>query len=289
MKEIISQFDNHQPLDEKHPQFTTDEDLQLWELAFEYPPLYEALEDMFIEASKNPNPETLKETISAYRKVEEKHFKTIKFEQILNDRFGSNVESILGLLKATHGSTFTPKRVPLGLDFISDDRQLELIVLNIIAGAVIAYHIPEVYKEDGKNAGALQQQRPSEKVIKLSHKLYKAIRDERLWVGDFKHSLWELSHGEPLETQLLRSEKPKNKLECLVKEITLLSERHLTMRTKGKGRFPTLAIIEITKIVQHFPEPEVRTVSPIQKKYAKKDNEEPLATKWNHFFVPPDL
>jgi hypothetical protein len=283
LKEIISQFDNHQPLDEKHPQFTPDEDLQLWELAFEYPPLYEALEEMFIESSRNPNPETLKETISAYRKVEEKHFKTIKFEQILNDRFGSNVESILWLLKTTHGSTFTPKRVPLGLDFITDERQLELIVLNIIAGALIAYHIPEVYKEDGKNTGALKQLYPSEKVTNLAKKLNEAIRDERLWVGDFKHSLWDLSHGEPLETQLLRSNKPKNKLECLVKEVTLLSERHLTMRTKGKGRFPSLAIIAITKIVQHFPEPDRRTVSPIQKKYAKKDNEEPLATKWINY------
>ena len=169
MKEIISYFDNHQPLDEKHPQFTADEDLQLWELAFEYPPLYEAVEGLLIEASKNPNPETLKETISVYRKVEEKHFKTIKFEQILNDRFGSNVESILWLLKTTHGSTFTPKRVPLGLDFITDDRQLELIILNIIAGAIIAYQTPEVYKEDGKNAGALKQLYPSEKVIKLSN------------------------------------------------------------------------------------------------------------------------
>ena len=112
---------------------------------------------------------------------------------------------------------------------------------------------------------------------------FEAIRDERLWVGDLKHSLWDLSHGEPLETQLLRSNKPKNKLECLVKEVTLLSERHLTMRTKGKGRFPSLAIIAITKIVQHFPEPDRRTVSPIQKKYAKKDNEEPLATKWINY------
>ncbi len=289
MKEIISYFDNHQPLDEKHPQFTADEDLQLWELAFEYPPLYEAVEGLLIEASKNPNPETLKETISVYRKVEEKHFKTIKFEQILNDRFGPCVKYILSLLNETHGSTFTPKRVPLGLDFITDDRQLELIILNIIAGAIIAYQTPEVYKEDGKNAGALKQLYPSEKVIKLSKKLYKAIRDERLWVGDFKHSLWDLSHGAPLETQLLKSEKPKNKLECLVKEITLLSERHLTMRTKGKGRFPTLAIIEISTIVQHFPKPDARTVSPIQKKYAKKDSEEPLASKWNHFFVSPDL
>ena len=280
MKEILSQFDNHQPLDEKHPQFTADEDLQLWELAFEYPPLYEAVEDLLIEASNNPNPETLKETISVYRKVEQKHFKTIKFEQILNDRFGPNVDRILRLLKSTHGSTFTPKRVPLGLD---------LIVLNIIAGALIAYHIPEVYKEDGKNAGALKQLYPSEKVIKLSQKLYKAIRDDRLWVGDFKHSLWDLSQGEPLETQLLRSEKPQIKLECLIKEITLLSERHLTMRTKGKGRFPTLAVIEISKIVQHFPKPDVRTVSPIQKKYAKKYKEEPLVTKWTRFFVSPDL
>ena len=45
----------------------------------------------------------------------------------------------------------------------------------------------------------------------------------------------------------------------------------------------SLAIIAITKIVQHFPEPDRRTVSPIQKKYAKKDNEEPLATKWINY------
>ena len=274
---------------ETHSQYTLAEDCQLWELAFEYPPLYEALEGLFIQASGTSDPDTLNGIIYAYQKTEEETFKKIAFERILNDRFGHCVKYILSLLKETHGSTFTPKRVPLGLDFITDDRQLELIVLNIIAGAIISYHIPEVYKEDGKNAGALKQLYPSEKVIKLSQKLYKAIRDERLWVGDFKHSLWDLSHGEPLETQLLRSEKPKNKLECLVKEITLLSERHLTMRTKGKGRFPTLAIIAITRIVQHFPEPDVRTVSPIQKKYAKKDSEEPLAKKWNHFFVSPDL
>ena len=274
---------------ETYPQETSVEDRQLWQLAFEYPPLYEALEDLFVQASVTSDQDTLNGIIHAYQKTEEETFKKIAFESVLNDRFGHSLKYILSLLNKTHGSTFTPKRVPLGLDFITDDRQLELIVLNIIAGAIIAYHIPEVYKEDGKNAGVLKQLYPSEKVIKLSQKLYKAIRDERLWVGDFKHSLWDLSHGEPLETQLLRSEKPKNKLECLVKEITFLSERHLTMRTKGKGRFPTLAIIAITRIVQHFPEPDVRTVSPIQKKYAKKDSEEPLAKKWNHFFVSPDL
>jgi hypothetical protein len=289
LKETISYFDNHQPLDERHPQFKADEGLQLWELAIEYPPLYEAVEGLFIEASDMSASETLKEIIHAYQKTEEETFKKIAFERILNDRFGHNVKEILRLLNETHGSTFTPKRVPLGLDFISDERQLELIVLNIIAGALIAYHIPEVYEEDGKNAGALKQLHPSEKVIKLSQKLYKAIRDDRLWVGDFKHSLWDLSQGEPLETQLQSSEKPKIKLEYLVKEITLLSERHLTMRTKGKGRFPTLAVIEISKIVQHFPEPDVRTVSPIQKKYAKKYKEEPLAKKWMRFFVSPDL
>lgn len=274
---------------ETHSQHTSTEDSPLWELAFEYPPLYEALEGLFIEASEISAPETLKGIINAYQKTEEETFKNIAFETTLNDRFGHNLKEILRLLNETHGSTFTPKRVPLGLDFITDERQLELIVLNIIAGALIAYHIPEVYKEDGKNSGALKQLHPSEKVIKLSQKLYKAIRDDRLWVGDFKHSLWDLSQGVPLETQLLRSEKPKTRLECLVKEITLLSERHLTMRTKGKGRFPTLAVIEISKIVQHFPKPDVRTVSPIQKKYAKKYKEEPLATKWNHFFVSPDL
>ena len=274
---------------ETHSQHTSTEDSALWELAFEYPPLYEALEGLFIEASEISAPETLKGIIHAYQKTEEETFKNIAFETTLNDRFGHNVKEILRLLNETHGSTFTPKRVPLGLDFITDERQLELIVLNIIAGALIAYHIPEVYKEDGKNAGALKQLYPSEKVIKLSQKLYKAIRDDRLWVGDFKHSLWDLSQGEPLETQLLRSEKPQTKLECLIKEITLLSERHLTMRTKGKGRFPTLAVIEISKIVQHFPKPDVRTVSPIQKKYAKKYKEEPLVTKWTRFFVSPDL
>ena len=284
MKEIISQFDNHQPLDEKHPQFTPDEDLQLLELAFEYPPLYEALEEMFIESSRNPNPETLKETISAYRKVEEKHFNTIKFEQILNDRFGSNVESILWLLKTTHGSTFTPKRVPLGLDFISDDRQLELIVLNIIAGAVIAYDIPDVYKKDGEAAGALKQIYPNQEVKKLAEKLCKAIRKQPLWVGDLTLGLYDLAHGEPVETQLESSDKPQDKLERLVKEITLLSERHLIMRTKGAGRFPSQAIIQILRIVGHFPTPDVRTISPIQKKYAKKDDEEPLATKWDNYF-----
>ena len=278
-------MDEHKP----HSQHTSAEDCQLWELAFEYPPLYEALEDILADASDMSAPETLKGIIKAYQKTEEETFKKIAFERILNDRFGHNVKEILRLLNEIHGSTFTPKRVSLDLDFITNERQLELIVLNIIAGALIAYHIPEVYKEDGKNAGALKQHYPSEKVIKLSHKLYKAIRDDRLWVGDFKHPLWDLSQGEPLETHLLRSEKPKTKLECLVKEITLLSERHLTMRTKGKGRFPTLAIIEITKIVQHFPEPEVRTISPIQQKYAKKNNEEPLITKWKNFFVPPNL
>jgi hypothetical protein len=278
-------MDEHKP----HSQHTSAEDCQLWELAFEYPPLYEALEDLLADASDMSAPETLKEIINAYQTTEEETFKKIAFERILNERFGHNVKEILRLLNETHGSTFTPKRVPLGLDFITDERQLELIVLNIIAGALIAYHIPEVYKEDGKNAGALKQLYPSEKVIKLSQKLYKAIRDDRLWVGDFKHSLWDLSQGEPLETQLLRSEKPQIKLECLIKEITLLSERHLTMRTKGKGRFPTLAVIEISKIVQHFPKPDVRTVSPIQKKYAKKYKEEPLVTKWTRFFVSPDL
>ena len=273
---------------EKNPQPTLAEECHLWELAIEYPPLYEVLEGLLIDTSDTSAPESLNGIIHSYQKLEEESFKQIAFERILNDRFGDNVKRILGILNKTHGSTFTPKRVPTGLDFISDERQLQLIVLNIIAGAIITYNMPEAYKEDGENSGALKQRYPSEKVVKLSKQLYKAIRDERLWVGDFQHSLWDLSHGQPLETQLLSSDKPKDKLERLVKEITLLSERYLTMRTKGKGRFPTLAIIEITRIVQHFPEPEVRTISPIQKKYAKQ-NEEPLATKWKHFFVSPDL
>ena len=264
------------------------EDCFLWELAPEFPPLYDELEDLFSDSLDASTPEALVQTNLKYQKIEQ-DFVEIAFERILKRRFDENFKEILRLLNETHGSTFTPKRIQLGSHFISDERHLELIILNIIAGALIVYEIPEIYKKAGKNADALYQQHPSERVQKLSKKLYQAIREEMLWVGDFKHSLWELSHGEALETQLLSSEKSKDKLDRLVKEVTLSSDRYLNMRTKGKGRFPTLAIIEITKIVQHLPVPEVRTISPIQGKYTKKYNEIPLATQIEEFPVPPDL
>ncbi|MDB2534013.1 hypothetical protein N9X41_04810 [Porticoccaceae bacterium] len=119
-------MDEHNP----HSQHTLAEDCQLWELAFEYPPLYDALEDLLADASDMSAPETLKGIIKAYQKTEEETFKKIAFERVLNERFGHNVKEILRLLNETHGSTFTPRRVPLGLDFITDERQLELIVLN---------------------------------------------------------------------------------------------------------------------------------------------------------------
>ncbi|MDA7571261.1 hypothetical protein N9W15_05945 [Porticoccaceae bacterium] len=256
------------------------EDWKLWELAFEYPPLYEAIESVWLQSPEFTDQDILNSVNIAYQKAEEA-FEKIAFERILKERFGDNFDEIMRLLTGTHGSTFTPKRVSLGREFISDERQLELIVLNIVAGAIVAYDYPEIHTREGEKSGALIQKYPSDKVINLSRKLYKAIQEERLWTGDFKNSLWELSDGQPLETQLLALQKPKAKLERLVKEITLLSERYLTMRTKGQGRFPTSAIIEITKIVQHFPPPDKRTISPIQKKYAKKNKEDPLATKWS--------
>ena len=264
------------------------EDCCLWELAPEFPPLYDKLESLFSESSEVSTSQTSMQKTSEYQKLEE-DFKKIAFERILKQRFNDNFKEILRLLNETHGSTFTPKLTPLGSHFISDERYLELIILNIIAGAVVVYDTPENYKEDGKDADALYQQYPSERVQNLSKKLDQAIREEMLWVGDFSHSLWQLSHGEALETQLLSSEKAKDKLERLIKEVTLLSDRYLNMRTKGKGRFSALAIIEITKIVQHLPTPDVRTISPIQRRYSKKNNETPLAAKIEDFLVSPVL
>ena len=63
-------MDEHKP----HSQHTSAEDCQLWELAFEYPPLYEALEDLLADASDMSAPETLKEIINAYQKTEEDSF-----------------------------------------------------------------------------------------------------------------------------------------------------------------------------------------------------------------------
>ena len=145
-----------------HSKYSPAEDCQLWELAIEYPPLYEALEGFLVETINTTDPKTLKGIINAFQKTEKETFKKIAFERILNDRYGDNVKEILRLLNETHGSTFTPRRVPLGLNFITDERQLELVVLNIIAGAIIAYHIPEIYKDDGMNAGALKQLYPRE-------------------------------------------------------------------------------------------------------------------------------
>jgi hypothetical protein len=279
---------NKSDSDKRNPQWQRAEDCFLWELAPEFPPLYDKLESLFSESSEVSTSQTSMQKTSEYQKLEE-DFKKIAFERILKQRFNDNFKEILRLLNETHGSTFTPKLTPLGSHFISDERYLELIILNIIAGAVVVYDTPENYKEDGKDADALYQQYPSERVQNLSKKLDQAIREEMLWVGDFSHSLWQLSHGEALETQLLSSEKAKDKLERLIKEVTLLSDRYLNMRTKGKGRFPTLAITEITKIVEHFPVPDARTISPIQRKYSKKDNETPLAAKIGDFLVSPDL
>jgi len=254
------------------------EGLDLWGVAFEYISLYEAMECVWLQSPKFHSSDASSTNI---RQKVEKGFSDIAFERILKQHFGDSFKIILTLLTQTHGSTYIPKRISLGRDFISDERQLELIALNIVAGAIVAYQYPEIYFSEGKKAGALIQQSPSDKVTRLSKKLFEAIQEEKLLAGGLSDGLKKLALGQPIETQLCSEDKPKAKLERLIKEVTLMSEYYLTMRTKGHGRFPTAAIIEITKIVQHFPIPSTRTISPIQKKYAKKSQEEPLATKWS--------
>ena len=73
----------------------------LWELAFEYPPLYEAIESAWLQSPEFTDQDILNSVNIAYQKAEEA-FEKIAFERILKERFGDNFDEIMRLLTGTH-------------------------------------------------------------------------------------------------------------------------------------------------------------------------------------------
>jgi hypothetical protein len=262
-------------IDENHPQYVSPDDMELWQLAHDYLILYKVYEQL-LNKSFNKTLKKFKrsEVTEIFHDFKENYFDAHPFEKQLKSIHADYLNKIFKILTQTHGSSFkpNPKRIPVGLDFISDERQFELIVYYIIAAAIISYEAPDVYKKSNQKV-SFEQVKPSLKVIKASKRLLSAIREQGLWVDEFKYHLYQLSEGEPISEQL---EPTKEPLTRMVREITSISEHHLKMHTKGAGRFSTKAIIQISNIVGHRPRPSIRKITPIQKRFCKK-NIKPLA------------
>ena len=172
---------------------------------------------------------------------------------------------IHNLLKKVHSVTVSlnPKYFYLGVDEISDERQFDLAIIRIIAGAAVVVLDPEWFSQEGLDAGAIEYAGLNARVHKKMQIALGAAEEEGTALPElFEKQLKLLASGIPLISQYNPTEE---RLQLMVREITLISNQLLTISNSGKNRFPAKAIMAIGEIL-NLKLPTERTISKLQEK-----------------------
>ena len=201
-------------------------------------------------------------------------------EQFLKYYYPDQLKYIHNMLKHVHSVSITlnPKNYFLGLEEINDDRQLDLAIMRVIAGAIIVSLKPELFLENGEQAGALIQIKPNAHVQKKIQEALNACKSQGLELPHpLKPQLKLLANGIPLSTQL----EPTNKtLKLMIREITLLGNHFFIINTSGKNRFSSKAIMAISEIL-NFRVPSERTIQSIQESFDGPDFDDAIPLSEN--------
>lgn len=175
------------------------------------------------------------------------------------------LHDIHNLLKKVHSVTvnLNPDYFYLGVDEISDERQFDLAIIRIIAGAAVVVLGPEWFPQEGPAAGSLDWVKPSKKLqTKMCTALEVAQEEGIVLPKTFERQLRMLAHGRPLISQYKPTEKL---LQLMVREITLINNRLFIISNSGKNRFPAKAIAAIGEML-NLNIPTERTISKLQEK-----------------------
>ena len=218
-----------------------------------------------------------------YYKITEDELPAFKQDKILEviNRLGElEKDSLEGYLKANHSEALNDihnllKKVHsvtvnlnseyfyLGLDEISDERQFDLAIIRVIAGATLVTLDPEWFSHEGPAAGAVDWVEPSEKLQKKMRTALEIAQEEGTKLPIlFEKQLELLACGIPIIGQHEPTEKL---LQLMVREITLISNKLFTISNSGKNRFPAKAIVAIGEIL-NLKLPTERTIAKMQEK-----------------------
>jgi len=185
------------------------------------------------------------------------------FEPFLKTHHPDQFKYIHSLLKKVHSVTvnLNPIYFHLGLDEINDERQFDLAIIRVIAGATVVTLDPAWFSYEGPAAGALDWVKPSKKLqTKMRIALEVAQEEDIVLPQTFERQLRMLAHGR----QLISQYKPTEKLlQLVVREITLINNQLFTISNSGKNRFPAKAIVAIGEIL-NLNLPTERTIYKMQ-------------------------
>ena len=185
------------------------------------------------------------------------------FEPFLKTHYPDALKYIHNLLKKIHAVTvdLNPKYFHLGLDEISDERQFDLAIIRVIAGATVVTLDPAWFSYEGPAAGALDWVKPSKKLQTKMRIALEVTQEEGIVLPQtFERQLRMLAHGRPLISQYKPTEKL---LQLVVREITLINNQLFTISNSGKNRFPVKAIVTIGEIL-NLNLPTERTIYKMQ-------------------------
>ena len=199
-------------------------------------------------------------------------------EGYLKANHSEALHDIHNLLKKVHSVTINlnPDYCYLGVDEISDERQFDLAIIRIIAGAAVVVLDPEWFSQEGPAAGALDWVKPSKKLQTKMRAALEVAQEEGIVLPQtFERQLRMLAHGRPLIFQYKPTEKL---LQLMVREITLINNQLFTISNSGKNRFPAKAIMAIGEIL-NLKLPTERTISKLQEKIETEidSHESPLS------------
>ena len=185
------------------------------------------------------------------------------FEPFLKTHYPDALKYIHNLLKKIHAVTvdLNPKYFHLGLDEINDERQFDLAIIRVIAGATVVTLDPAWFSYEGPAAGALDWVKPSKKLQTKMRIALEVTQEEGIVLPQtFERQLRMLAHGRPLISQYKPTEKL---LQLVVREITLINNQLFTISNSGKNRFPVKAIVAIGEIL-NLNLPTERTIYKMQ-------------------------
>ena len=186
-------------------------------------------------------------------------------EGYLKANHSEALNDIHNLLKKVHSVTvkLNSEYFYLGVDEISDERQFDLAIIRVIAGAAVVVLDPEWFSQEGLDAGAIEHAGLNARVHKKMQMALAAAEEEGTALPElFKKQLKLLANGIPLISQYNPTEE---RLKLMVREITLISNQLLIISNSGKNRFPAKAIMVIGEIL-NLKLPTERTISKLQEK-----------------------
>ena len=133
---------------------------------------------------------------------------------------------------------------------LPEERLLELAILRLIAGAILAYGDPIRDYKRALKSGALDVLTPSSKAQKAATTLLSELKDQGLYLETEHDVLLEkIAFGEHPYSQPQLVENKKLSIKNLVREVSVLSKQLFNIENQKENRFPVKSIQRILDVV----------------------------------------